>query len=103
MKGVDIVSFVMDRGVSNISDNFDLYKNVESLFKKQHLNLNAIAKLYIYNQSTKQKQIPVEMMNREFNPAGDLEVNFSSDFATSSGIVLEKYSQLALDQLLRSI
>ena len=56
---------------------------------------------HIINQND--KQIPIEMMNREFNPSGDLEVEFGNDVNASSNAVLEKYSQLALDQLLSDI
>ena len=103
LKGVDIIGITMDSNVSSLSENLELSKSLDASFKKKNINFNAISKVYIYNQSTNQKQLSVEMMNREFNPSGELYVKFGADVKVNSSQILEKISQLALDQLLRSV
>ena len=67
------------------------------------MNLNAIPKIYVYNQINDRLTVPIEILRREFNTDNCLEVELQSDKFEGSSRLLEKFSQLALDQLLRSI
>ena len=103
LKGVDLVSFVIDSDVASMADNMTLMTQCDELFKRHQLNINAIPKIYVYNYQHKNTKMPVDILRREFNADGNLEVEWSEDTTQGSNQLLEKYSQLALDQLLRSI
>lgn len=103
LKGADIVSFVIDSGVGSLPDNINLLKHTQDVFKRYQMNLNAIPKIYVYNQINDRLTVPIEILRREFNTDNCLEVELQSDKFEGSSRLLEKFSQLALDQLLRSI
>ena len=103
LKGADIVSFVIDSGVGSLPDNINLLKHTQDVFKRYQMNLNAIPKIYVYNQINERLTVPIEILRREFNTDNCLEVELQSDKFEGSSRLLEKFSQLALDQLLRSI
>ena len=51
----------------------------EDVFKRYQMNLNAIAKIYVYNhQSTTGSTVPIDISRREFNSDNCLEVELQS-------------------------
>ncbi len=103
LKGADIASFIIDSEIGSLSDNISLCKQTDEMFKRYQMNLNAIPKIYIYNYQNDKSKVPIDILRREFNSDNCLEVELQGGSKDGSNQLLEKYSQLALDQLLRSI